>query len=161
MRIPLSVPLSLSAALLLGGCESLQRTDSLFGLITPYRIDIQQGNIVAPETFTKLKTGMTRTEVRTLLGTPLLTDVFHANRWDYYFRNEKRGQLQEQIVQLTSLNQTVSRRAEELTNALTISSKATGAISRAKVELTGVSPMKRASRRSRSSDASSSAFGSR
>ena len=60
------------------------------------RIDIEQGNIVAPETFAKLKPGMTRTEVRQLLGTPLLTDVFHANRWDYYFRNEKRGKLVEQ-----------------------------------------------------------------
>jgi outer membrane protein assembly factor BamE len=39
---------------------------------------------------------MTKTEVRNLLGTPLLTDVFHANRWDYYFRNEVRGQLVEQ-----------------------------------------------------------------
>lgn len=61
-----------------------------------HRIDIQQGNIVAPETFARLKPGMTKTEVRVLLGTPLLTDVFHANRWDYYFRNEKRGQLVEQ-----------------------------------------------------------------
>jgi outer membrane protein assembly factor BamE len=61
-----------------------------------HRIDIQQGNIVAPETFAKLKTGMTRTEVRGLLGTPLLTDVFHANRWDYYFRYEQRGQFVEQ-----------------------------------------------------------------
>jgi len=61
-----------------------------------HRLDIQQGNIVAPEAFAKLKTGMTRTEVRSLLGTPLLTDVFHANRWDYYFRNEKRGRLIEQ-----------------------------------------------------------------
>ena len=39
---------------------------------------------------------MTKTEVRQLLGTPLLTDIFHANRWDYYFRNEQRGQLVEQ-----------------------------------------------------------------
>jgi outer membrane protein assembly factor BamE len=61
-----------------------------------HRIDIQQGNVVAPETFTKLKMGMTRTEVRNLLGTPLLTDIFHANRWDYYFRHEQRGTLVEQ-----------------------------------------------------------------
>ena len=61
-----------------------------------HRIDIQQGNLVAPETFAKLKTGMTKSEVRLLLGTPLLTDIFHANRWDYYFRNEKRGRLIEQ-----------------------------------------------------------------
>ncbi len=61
-----------------------------------HRIDIQQGNIIAPETFAKLKEGMSRADVKTLLGTPLLTDVFHANRWDYYFRNEKGGRLVEQ-----------------------------------------------------------------
>lgn len=61
-----------------------------------HRIDIQQGNLVAPETFARLKVGMTKSEVRQLLGTPLLTDVFHADRWDYYFRNEKRGRLVEQ-----------------------------------------------------------------
>jgi len=61
-----------------------------------HRVDIQQGNAVAPESFARLKTGMTKNEVRQLLGTPLLTDVFHANRWDYYFRNEKRGVLVEQ-----------------------------------------------------------------
>ncbi|MBL0143059.1 MAG: outer membrane protein assembly factor BamE [Betaproteobacteria bacterium] len=61
-----------------------------------HRIDIQQGNVVAPETFLKLKTGMTKTEVRNLLGTPLLTDIFHGNRWDYYFSFESRGKLVEQ-----------------------------------------------------------------
>lgn len=77
---------TLVLALSLSGC----------GMSIVHKLDVQQGNLVAPETFAKLKTGMTRTEVRTLLGTPLLTDVFHANRWDYYFRSEKRGQLVEQ-----------------------------------------------------------------
>jgi outer membrane protein assembly factor BamE len=76
---------TLLVSLALAGCGSII-----------HRIDIQQGNIVAPETFAKLKTGMTKSDVRQLLGTPLLTDVFHANRWDYYFRNEIRGQLVEQ-----------------------------------------------------------------
>ena len=76
---------TLTLTLALAGCGSIV-----------HRIDIQQGNIVAPETFVKLRDGMTRTEVRNLLGTPLLTDVFHANRWDYYFRNEKSGKLVEQ-----------------------------------------------------------------
>lgn len=76
---------SLALALALAGCGSVI-----------HRIDIQQGNVVAPETFARLKPGMTKSEVRLLLGTPLLTDVFHANRWDYYFRNEVRGRLVEQ-----------------------------------------------------------------
>ncbi len=77
---------TLAVAVALSGC----------GMSIVHKLDVQQGNLVAPETFAKLKTGMTRTEVRTLLGTPLLTDVFHGNRWDYYFRSEKRGQLVEQ-----------------------------------------------------------------
>ena len=70
---------------LLTGCESLQRTDSLIGSITPYRIDIVQGNAVTKEQLALLKPGMTRLQVRDILGTPLLTDPFHAHRWDYVF----------------------------------------------------------------------------
>ena len=76
---------ALAAAALLAGCESLQRTDSFLGLITPYRIDIVQGNAVTREQVALLKPGMTRLQVRDILGTPLLTDPFHAHRWDYVF----------------------------------------------------------------------------
>jgi len=51
----------------------------------PHRIDIQQGNKIDPETLAKLKIGMTRKQVIFLLGTPLLTDAFHQDRWDYIF----------------------------------------------------------------------------
>ena len=61
-----------------------------------YRIDIQQGNVVVQENLARVKPGMSRNDVKQILGTPLLADAFHANRWDYYFRNEKRGQLVEQ-----------------------------------------------------------------
>lgn len=75
--------LVLAAAFPLSGC----------GLI--YKIDIQQGNYVTPELTAKLKKGMTRSEVRQILGTPLLADAFHANRWDYYFSLEKGGKMAE------------------------------------------------------------------
>ena len=52
-----------------------------------HKIDVQQGNLVTKDTVAKLKVGMTKAEVRQLLGTPLLNDVFHAHRWDYYFSN--------------------------------------------------------------------------
>lgn len=55
----------------------------------PYRIDIQQGNVVTAEQFAQLKLGMTREQVRFLLGTPLLTDIFHDTRWDYYYRMDQ------------------------------------------------------------------------
>jgi outer membrane protein assembly factor BamE len=60
----------------------------LFGLsiLTPYRVDIQQGNFVSKEMVAQLRPGMTRDQVRFVLGTPLLNDMFHANRWDYEFR---------------------------------------------------------------------------
>ncbi|MGZ5034668.1 MAG: outer membrane protein assembly factor BamE [Usitatibacter sp.] len=54
-----------------------------------YKIDVQQGNYVTEDNVAKLKVGMTKAEVKQLLGTPLLSDVFHANRWDYYFSNVK------------------------------------------------------------------------
>ncbi|CAD5373149.1 Outer membrane protein assembly factor BamE [Rubrivivax sp. A210] len=91
MRPSPLVLIALAAPLLLGGCESLQRTDSLFGLITPYRIDIVQGNVVTREQLALLKPGQTRLQVRDILGTPLLADPFHANRWDYLFSLRRPG----------------------------------------------------------------------
>jgi outer membrane protein assembly factor BamE len=54
-------------------------------VFSPYRPDIQQGNFVSQEMLTQLKLGQTRDQVKFILGTPLLTDAFHANRWDYPF----------------------------------------------------------------------------
>ncbi len=59
------------------------------GIFRPYRPDIQQGNFVSQEMVAQLKPGMTQDQVIFLLGTPLLTDVFHADRWDYAFRLQK------------------------------------------------------------------------
>jgi outer membrane protein assembly factor BamE len=56
-----------------------------------YKIDVQQGNYVTQDVVAKLKKGMTKSEVKQLLGTPLLSDAFHANRWDYFFSNVKGG----------------------------------------------------------------------
>ena len=69
----------LTACTALSGC----------GLV--YKIDVQQGNYVTEDNVAKLKNGMTRAEVKQLLGTPLLADVFHSSRWDYYFSNVKGG----------------------------------------------------------------------
>ena len=59
------------------------------GMFSPYRIDVPQGNFVSREMVEQLKEGMTRDQVRFVLGTPLLTDIFHADRWDYVFRLQK------------------------------------------------------------------------
>ena len=56
---------------------------------SPYRPDIQQGNFVSEEMLAQLKPGMSQDQVRFIFGTPLLTDPFHAERWDYPFRLAK------------------------------------------------------------------------
>lgn len=88
-------PLFVSAvlALLLGGCGSWSNP---VDRITPYKLDIQQGNVVTQEMLARLKPGMTPSQVRFVLGTPLLVDPFHANRWDYVYRYAKAGKLTEQ-----------------------------------------------------------------
>jgi outer membrane protein assembly factor BamE len=81
----------LALASVLSGCEALQRTDSLVGFITPYRIDIVQGNAITKEQAAIIKPGLTRLQVRDVLGTPLVADPFHATRWDYIFTLRRPG----------------------------------------------------------------------
>ncbi|MCU0969291.1 MAG: outer membrane protein assembly factor BamE [Rubrivivax sp.] len=76
----------------LGGCASRMEASGRFlGFITPYRIDIVQGNVVTSEQIALLRPGMTRAQVRDVLGTPLLTDLFNENRWDYVFTIRRPG----------------------------------------------------------------------
>jgi outer membrane protein assembly factor BamE len=81
----------LATAALAAGCGALDRTDSFMGVITPYRIDIVQGNAISKEQAGLVRPGMTRLQVRDILGTPLLTDPFHAERWDYLFTLRRPG----------------------------------------------------------------------
>ncbi|PXW29255.1 outer membrane protein assembly factor BamE [Paraburkholderia caballeronis] len=77
----------LTAALaVVAGCSTYDSlTQRVAQSITPYRITIVQGNFVSKEAAAQMRVGMSRAEVKQLLGTPLLTDLFHANRWDYVF----------------------------------------------------------------------------
>ena len=66
--------------------------------IAPYKIEIQQGNFISQEMVSQLKEGMSKEQVRSIMGTPLLTDIFHAERWDYVYtfqgsdgKKEQRG----------------------------------------------------------------------
>jgi outer membrane protein assembly factor BamE len=80
------------AALLLAGCTSLQSSDNrLLGFITPYRVEVVQGNVVTKEQAEAVKPGMNRVQVRDILGSPLLADPFHADRWDYIFTIRRQG----------------------------------------------------------------------
>lgn len=88
-RFSSALACTLLAAAALSGLSGCSTYDSLTQRvaqrITPYRITIVQGNFVSKEAAAQMHVGMTRAEVRTLLGTPLLTDMFHDNRWDYVF----------------------------------------------------------------------------
>src|SRR2546423_7239198 len=69
--------------------------------ITPYKPEIQQGNYVSQEMIAQVKPGMTREQVRFVLGTPLLVDIFHADRWDYvYWREATDGKREQRKITL-------------------------------------------------------------
>lgn len=77
--------------LLLAGCSNVPTIPG----IGTHKIDIQQGNYVTQEMAGKLKLGMTRSQVRFLLGTPLVVDLFHTDRWDYVYVYQKGGAVTE------------------------------------------------------------------
>lgn len=82
--------------LLLAGLAGCGSWSNPIKRISPYKLDIQQGNYLTQEKLDKLKPGMTPSQVRFLLGTPLVVDPFRANRWDYVYSLMKEGQLLEQ-----------------------------------------------------------------
>lgn len=82
--------IALAGAVALSGCVSAMLSDGLTR-ITPYRVEIVQGNVITREQFESVKTGMNREQVRNVLGAPLLTDAFHADRWDYVFTLRRKG----------------------------------------------------------------------
>jgi outer membrane protein assembly factor BamE len=72
-------------------CTVLCACGSLSDTIKPYRVPVVQGNVVTREQMAVLRPGMSRIQVRDVLGTPLLTSVFHADRWDYVFTLKQQG----------------------------------------------------------------------
>jgi outer membrane protein assembly factor BamE len=85
------VAATLLAGVALSGCASLQSSNSLLSRITPYKVEIVQGNVVTKDQIDQIKPGMSRPQVRDILGSPLLTDIFHADRWDYVFTIKRHG----------------------------------------------------------------------
>ncbi len=80
MRSYLSVTVLVTS--LLAGCSF----DSIVGVVDPYRIDVRQGNYVDQDMVSQLKRGMSRDQVRFVLGSPLVVDMFRRDRWDYVYR---------------------------------------------------------------------------
>jgi outer membrane protein assembly factor BamE len=80
--------------LVAASCALLAACSYKPSFIHEYKIDIQQGNVLTQEMVSQLKPGQTRDQVRFLLGTPLVIDIFHQQRWDYVYRylNGQTGQ---------------------------------------------------------------------
>ncbi len=65
--------------------------ERLTGFVKPYSVEVVQGNVLTKELISRVQIGMPRAQVRDLLGSPLLTDVFHGDRWDYVFTIRRQG----------------------------------------------------------------------
>ena len=91
-RLCLRLALLALASIALAACGSFNNgSTSVAGIITPYRAEIVQGNFVAKEQVEALRPGMARAQVKEILGTPLVTSAFHADRWDYVFTIRRQG----------------------------------------------------------------------
>lgn len=93
-RFAVAPLLPLAAALVaLGGCSNVPEMPSV---LTPYRMDVRQGNFVTKEMSSQLQPGQTKDQVRFILGSPLIADLFHGDRWDYvYLLQPGRGEQQQ------------------------------------------------------------------
>jgi outer membrane protein assembly factor BamE len=94
MRLP-HITALIAALGLLAGCSFGTITDR----INPYRIDVRQGNYVDQEMVAQLRRGMTREQVRFVLGTPLVVDMFRNDRWDYvYLFTKGHGEPEQRVI---------------------------------------------------------------
>jgi outer membrane protein assembly factor BamE len=64
--------------------------------VKPYKLDVQQGNVVTSKMLLQLHPGMTKSQVRFIMGTALIQDSFHGNRWDYVYQLREGGKVIEQ-----------------------------------------------------------------
>lgn len=121
----LRLSLFLFLGALLAACSSLPDVSmpdiglpSLTSVITPYRLDIRQGNYVSQEMVAQLKPGMTRDQVRFVLGTPLVADIFHADRWDYIYRFQPgHGELEQRRLTVYFIDNKLARVAGDVVAA--------------------------------------------
>jgi outer membrane protein assembly factor BamE len=85
--------------LLLPFLAACSNTPQITNYLSPYRIDVRQGNFVTQEMVAQLKPGLSREQVRFILGSPLVADMFHVDRWDYVYRfRPGRGEVQQRAL---------------------------------------------------------------
>jgi len=89
----------LASGQLAGGCA--KNVDGTWKAPLVHRIDVQQGNVIEQDMINKLKPGMDKNQVKFIMGTPLITDSFHSNRWDYVYSMEPgRGERKQRRITL-------------------------------------------------------------
>lgn len=93
-RLPIwaRLPLAALACAGLAACTSFNNASTnIASIVTPYKVEVVQGNFISKEQVQALRPGMGRAQVRDILGSPLVTSVFHADRWDYVFTIRRQG----------------------------------------------------------------------
>ncbi|MCP4284271.1 MAG: outer membrane protein assembly factor BamE [Gammaproteobacteria bacterium] len=94
----LLIPGVIVATLLATGCSTVRDTTSSIGDVIPnslartslfYKIDVQQGNSIDQLKVSRLEPGMSKNQAQFIMGTPILVDVFHQDRWDYYYSMQR------------------------------------------------------------------------
>jgi outer membrane protein assembly factor BamE len=82
-----------AASAVVAACSTFDKASGgLAGIVTPYKVEVVQGNFVSKEQKEALQAGMPRNQVRDVLGSPLVTSAFHADRWEYVFTIRRQGQ---------------------------------------------------------------------
>ncbi len=105
------IVLAVCTALVMGACSSnankptlvKEKDDLATRLFNPYRPDMVQGNVISKDLLESIRPGMSKDQVKAILGTPLLNDIFHINRWDYVFLYRK-GDSQDMQQRKVTLN---------------------------------------------------------
>jgi outer membrane protein assembly factor BamE len=82
---------------------------------TPYKVDIRQGNLITQDMRAKLRLGMTQGQVKAALGAPLISDPYHANRWDYFYSLEQQGKVVEKQRLTLYFNKNLLKRIDDAT----------------------------------------------
>ncbi len=90
-EMPMIKPITLFILVLATTVSCTRNVDGSWKIPFVYRIDIQQGNVIDQRMLDRLRPGMDKNQVRFILGTPLISDPFHADRWDYIYSMEPGG----------------------------------------------------------------------
>jgi len=92
----------LAVTLSLGGC-------SYFQFPGVYKVEVQQGNIITQDMVDQLRPGMSKSQVRFIMGTPIIADTFNQERWDYFYSREKGSDYEDKSVTIYFDNNRLSR----------------------------------------------------